>query len=88
MIPFPRRETPAITAPIMRGFLQPALRSTLSDTQKGFSALSRGRRDALAKAANTTLIKASQWARGEGVAPEVATALEGAVKAHLAKHKG
>lgn len=71
----------------MRGFLQPALRTTLSDNQAGFSALSRGRRSALAQAANTDLLKASQWARGEGVAAEVATALESAVKAHLAKKK-
>ncbi len=69
----------------MRGFLSPALRSQLSDTQSGFQKLSRHRRAHLAKAASTTLVKASQWARGEAVAADVATALETQVKAHLAK---
>ncbi len=71
----------------MRGFLAPALRTQLTETQTGFQKLSRHRRDALAKAASTTLVKASQWARGEAVAADVATALETAVKAHLAKQK-
>jgi hypothetical protein len=72
----------------MRGFLQPSLRTNPTESQQGFTALSRHRRVALAQGANTTLVKASQWARGEGVAPEIATAHENAVKAHLAKKNG
>lgn len=71
----------------MRGFLQPALKNVATDTQKAFAAFSRGRRVKLAEAANTNLVKASQWARGEGVAPEIADALEKATAAHLAKKK-
>lgn len=72
----------------MRGFLAPSLRTTLTDSQNGFQKLSRHRRAHLAKAASTTLVKASQWARGEAVAADVASALDTHVKAHLAKHKG
>jgi hypothetical protein len=72
----------------MRGFLSPALRSTLSETQSAFQKLSRHRRASLAESASTTLVKASQWARGETVAADVATALDTSVKAHVAKHKG
>ena len=71
----------------MRGFLQPALKNVATDTQKAFAEFSRGRRVKLAEAANTTLVKASQWSRGEGVAAEIADALEKATKAHLAKKK-
>lgn len=72
----------------MRGFLSPSLRSMLTDTQSGFQKLSRHRRANIATAASTTLVKASQWARGEAVAADVAAALDTHVKAHLAKHKG
>lgn len=71
----------------MRGFLQPALKHVPTDTQKAFTLLSRHRRAHLAKAAQTTLVKASQWARGAGVAQPTADALEAQVKAHLAKKK-
>jgi hypothetical protein len=74
-------------APAMRGFLQPALKKVPSDTQIAFSKLSRHRRAHLAEAAQTTLVKASQWARGDAVAPAVAEALEKQVAAHLAKKK-
>jgi hypothetical protein len=60
----------------MRGFLQPSIRSNPSDAQKRFSTFARGRRNKLAQAAQTTLLKADQWARGESVAAEVATALD------------
>ena len=63
----------------MRGYLQPALKANQSETQSRFTALSRHRRTKLATAAQTTLIKADQWARGEVVAADVATALDGAV---------
>lgn len=63
----------------MRGYLQPALKANPSETQSRFTALSRHRRTKLATAAQTTLIKADQWARGEVVAADVATALDGAV---------
>jgi len=69
----------------MRGFLQPALRLRADDLQRAFGALSRHRRGKLARTAHTTLVKAHQWGRGEAVAPEVATALEGALKALQAK---
>ena len=74
-------------ARIMRGFLQPSLKKTPSDTQREFTKLSRHRRAHLAEAAQTTLVKASQWARGEAVASDVATALEQKVTAHLKKKK-
>lgn len=60
----------------MRGFLQSAVTHAASETQTAARALSRSRRTKLAKAANTTLIKVDQWARGDGLAGEVATALE------------
>lgn len=69
----------------MRGFLQPSLRSNPSDAQQSFSTLSRHRRAHLAEAAQTTLVKASQWARGEAVAPQVAEALSEQLKTYLAK---
>ena len=71
----------------MRGFLQPALKKVSSETQQAFTKLSRHRRAHLAKAASTTLVKASQWARGDAVPAEVRDALEAKVKAHLAKKK-
>lgn len=74
-------------SPVMRGFLQPALKKLPSDTQSEFSKLSRHRRAHLAKAAQTTLVKASQWSRGDDVIPEVAGALEAQTKALLAKKK-
>ncbi|MGC4079465.1 MAG: protein kinase [Rubrivivax sp.] len=71
----------------MRGFLQPALKKVPTENQIAFSQLSRGRRVKLAEAAQTTLVKASQWARGDVVPQEVATALEAQTKQHLAKKK-
>ena len=71
----------------MRGHLQPALKNIPSDIQIEFTKFSRHRRAHLAKAAQTTLVKASQWARGVGVPAAVATALEKVTKAHLAKKK-
>ncbi|HVJ93333.1 MAG TPA: hypothetical protein VM580_26210 [Labilithrix sp.] len=72
----------------MRGFLQPALKTVPTETQLAFAKLSRHRRTHLAEAAQTTLVKASQWSRGEAVAAAVADALEKQVSAHLAKKKG
>ena len=69
----------------MRGFLQPSLRSNPTDSQQAFSKLSRHRRANLAEAASTTLVKASQWARGAAVDPTVASALEAQLKAYAAK---
>ena len=69
----------------MRGFLRPALKATPSDAQSQFSALTRGRRAKLAKAAQTTLLKADQWGRGDAVAADVADALDRALKALKAK---
>jgi hypothetical protein len=72
---------------IMRGFLSPAVRSQTNELQQAFQGLSRHRRTKLARAAHTTLVKADQWGRGGGVAPEVATALESGLKALTAKKK-
>lgn len=71
----------------MRGFLSPALKTVATESQTSFQGLSRHRRDKIAEAASTNLVKASQWARGETVAPEVADALEKGVAALLAKKK-
>jgi hypothetical protein len=72
----------------MRGFLQPSLRNNPTESQTAFQALSRHRRAHLAEAAKTNLVKASQWARGEAVTPEIADALEQQLKAFQAKKKG
>lgn len=71
----------------MRGFLQPALKNVPSDNQIAFAGLSRHRRAHLAEAAQTTLLKASQWSRGDAVAPAVAEALDKQTAALLAKKK-
>lgn len=72
----------------MRGFLQPALKKVPSELQTSFSELSRHRRAHLAEAAQTSLVKASQWARGDAVPAAVAEALEKQVSAHVSKKKG
>ncbi len=69
----------------MRGFLQPSLRNNPSDAQLAFQKLSRHRRASLAEAAQTNLLKASQWARGDGVTPQIADALEQQLKAYQTK---
>lgn len=74
-------------AAAMRGFLQPALKKVPSETQLAFAKLSRHRRAHLAEAAQTTLVKASQWSRGDAVPAALAEALEKQVTAHLAKKK-
>jgi hypothetical protein len=71
----------------MRGFLQPALKNVPTDAQRAFSKLSRHRRAHLAEAAQTSLVKASQWARGDAVTAAVAEALEKQVATLLAKKK-
>lgn len=63
----------------MRGFHQPAHKSLPSEAQTRFSGLSRHRRMKLAKAANTTLVKADQWARGDAATTDVSSALEHAL---------
>jgi hypothetical protein len=69
----------------MRGFQRPAVRLTATDAQRGFRALSRHRRTKLARAAQTTLVKADQWGRGDPMPPEVASALERALQTLHAK---
>ncbi|MBP9113213.1 MAG: hypothetical protein KBF88_10415 [Polyangiaceae bacterium] len=71
----------------MRGALQAAVTNNPSDLQSGYSSLARGRRAKLAKAAQTDLVKAAQWSRGDVVTAEIASSLEKVVKAHLAKRK-
>ncbi|MDB4942292.1 MAG: hypothetical protein JWP97_1826 [Labilithrix sp.] len=69
----------------MRGFLQPSLRNEPSEEQLAFAKLSRHRRARLAEAAQTTLVKASQWAKGHGVTPQIADALLAQLKTHTTK---
>jgi hypothetical protein len=70
----------------MRGFLQPAVRHQPTDPQQALRALSRHRRTKVARAAQTTLVKADSWARGRPVPAEVASALERALDAFLTAH--
>ncbi len=65
----------------MRGSRQPAVRVKINDSQRAFRALSRHRRTKLARAAQTTLVKADQWSRGDAIPSELASALEGALRA-------
>ena len=69
----------------MRGFLQPAVKPLASESQQAFRTLSRARRNKVAKTAQTTLIKADQWARGDAITSELADALERAIKDVKAK---
>lgn len=69
----------------MRGYQQPSVVPSISDAQQAFAALSRHRRTKLARAAQTTLVKADQWSRGGGAEAEVAKALAGGLKALQAK---
>ena len=71
----------------MRGFLSPAVKMSPNESQAAFAALSRGRRSKLAKVANTTLVKADQWARGAVVTGDVNEALEAAFKSLSSKKK-
>ena len=70
----------------MRGFLAPSLTSKPSESQTAFAKLTRHRRAKLAKAAQTTLVKADQWARGDTVPSELASALEQQLRGLQAKH--
>ena len=69
----------------MRGNKQPAIFRAATAVQSSFRDLSRHRRSKLAKAAHTTLLKADQWGRGDATEPEVASALERALKGIGAK---
>ncbi|HWL84500.1 MAG TPA: hypothetical protein VNO21_01790 [Polyangiaceae bacterium] len=64
----------------MRGFLQPSIRPVPTDSQKTFRTLARGRRGKIARTAQTTLVKADQWGRGDTVPADLAEALERALK--------
>ncbi|WP_394837481.1 hypothetical protein LVJ94_11285 [Pendulispora rubella] len=65
----------------MRGFLQPSVHAPTTDSQNAFRTLGRGRRAKVARAAQTTLVKADQWGRGDAVPADLADAIERAVKA-------
>jgi hypothetical protein len=69
----------------MRGHQQSAVRVHVTESQAAFRALSRHRRSKLARAAQTTLVKADQWGRGDATAPEVASALESGLKSLQSK---
>ena len=71
----------------MRGYQQPSVRPTTTDAQKAFAGLSRHRRTKLARAAQTTLVKADQWSRGGGAEAEVGKALESGLKSLQSKKK-
>jgi hypothetical protein len=71
----------------MRGFLHPAVQNNPNEVQSKFAGFPRGRRSKLAKEANTTLLKADQWARGGSFAADVGEALERAIAARAAKKK-
>jgi hypothetical protein len=71
----------------MRGVHTPAVRAQITDPQRAFQGLSRHRRTKLARAAQTTLVKADQWGRGDGAASEVAAALESGLKSLSKKKK-
>jgi hypothetical protein len=74
-------------APSMRGFHTPAVRPLTTDLQRTFQGLSRHRRTKLARAAQTTLVKADQWGRGGPVSAPIAQALESGLKALQSKKK-
>ncbi len=61
---------------VMRGSRTPAKRPVQTENQTRFASLSRGRRQKIATAAGTTLVKADQWARGGATDAAIATALE------------
>jgi hypothetical protein len=63
----------------MRGSRQPALRPKTTDLQDKVRTLSRHRRNKLAHAAHTTLVKIDQWGRGGALPAEVASAIERAL---------
>ncbi|WP_394847994.1 hypothetical protein LZC95_11080 [Pendulispora brunnea] len=65
----------------MRGFLQPSVHAVITDSQTAFRALGRGRRAKIARAAQTTLVKADQWGRGDAVPADLSDAIERALKA-------
>lgn len=60
----------------MRGFLSPAVKAATSENQIAFRTMSRAKRNKLAKAAQTTLIKVDQWARGQALPQEISEAIE------------
>jgi hypothetical protein len=69
----------------MRGFLRPAVKLTANESQSAFAEMTRSKRSKVAQTAQTNLIKADQWARGEAVTADVAEALDEALKAVRAK---
>jgi hypothetical protein len=71
--------------PLMRGYQQPSIQPSTTEAQSAFRSLSRHRRSKLARAAQTTLVKAHQWSRGDAVPSATASALESAVKALQAR---
>ncbi len=76
-----------MSRPAMRGYLQPSVRPSISDAQQAFAGLSRHRRTKLARAGQTTLVKADQWGRGGATDAEVAKALQSGLSALQAKGK-
>ena len=63
----------------MRGSRTPSVKAQPTEAQQGLRNLSRNRRTKIAKAAQTTLVKVDQWARGDAVAIEIVEAIERAI---------
>ncbi|HEY6463156.1 MAG TPA: hypothetical protein VIY73_23460 [Polyangiaceae bacterium] len=63
----------------MRGSRTPAVRPQTSDLQNKSRTLSRHRRNKIAHAAHTTLVKVDQWGRGDALRGDLAGAIERAV---------
>ena len=71
----------------MRGFLSPAVQAHTSENQNALRTMSRARRSKLAKAAQTSLIKVDQWARGQALPQEISEAIERAYGSLKTKKK-
>jgi hypothetical protein len=63
----------------MRGSRTPALRPKTTELQDKLRNLTRHRRNKVAHAAHTTLVKVDQWGRGDEVPSELSTSIERAL---------
>jgi hypothetical protein len=68
-----------MTPSAMRGSRTPAVRPQTTDLQNKARGLSRHRRNKIAHAAHTTLVKVDQWGRGGALPGDLAGAIERAV---------
>lgn len=63
----------------MRGSRTPALRPQTTELQNKLRNLTRHRRNKVAHAAHTTLVKVDQWGRGDELPADLAGAIERAL---------